>query len=263
MPANKRITFGEPPITEVALGRIFLPRPDFLLPYFGAFWARVQHQFPKVEHAEPILEPTDKLNESLFLPRVWFIAKDSSTLVQLQQNRFHYNWRQTPEKPDYIRFPAIQKKCLEVWDEFKNFVLEVTGRPLQPLNAELTYINVIEAPGATSAFEIARAALRDHGWSNESRFLGVPKAFAHNYSFELPNNRGTLKVGAAAARRKSSAKTEKTEGEVLRLELSVRGPCSDDESFEKWSSDAHDFLVTAFKDLTTPAMHKVWKERGN
>lgn len=38
-PVNKLVSFDAPPIKEVVLGRTFLRRDDFLIPYYGAFQA--------------------------------------------------------------------------------------------------------------------------------------------------------------------------------------------------------------------------------
>lgn len=255
MVVSKRISFDDPPIKEVALGRTFLPRDDFLIPYYGAFWTQLRDRFPKAEHAPPIVDPSETFNDGMFLPRVWLISEDSSTLVQLQQNRYHYNWRQTEDKKTYVRFPVIQQECLEIWRKFENFVMEATGQALQPLSAELTYTNFIEVAGASNSFEIAEETLRDSGWASHDRFLSAPKAFAHNYTFSLPGDSGTLQVAAVAAKRKDG------KSEALKLELTVKGKCSNDESFEDWSAGAHDFLVQAFKDLTKPSMHQQWKLR--
>lgn len=249
------ISFDDPPIKEVVLGRTFLPREDFLIPYFGAFWAQVRDRFPKTEHAPPIVDPTDNMSEASFLPRVWLISTDSTRLIQLQQNRFHYNWRQTNDQNVYVRFPQIQKECLEIWHEFEAFVSTVTKQPLQPLKAELTYTNLIDIAGASTAIEIAEETLLDASWRSKKRFLPPPRAFAHNYTFELPAGKGDLNVVATAVKRKD------TGSQALKLELTVKGACQNDASFEEWSSSAHDFLVQAFRDLTKPSMHKKWKLR--
>jgi len=253
---SKHISFDEAPIKEVALGRTFLPRADFLIPHYGAFWSQLRDRYPKVEHASPIVEPSDVLNESVFLPRVWLISDDSASLVQLQQNRLHLNWRQTERMNAYVRFPAIKKEFIDVWGKFEEFVLTTTGQPIQPVGAELTYTNFIEVVGATSANEIAQEALLDWGWAKQERFLSPPKAFAHNYTFGLPNGNDSLNVAIAAVRRKDS------NSEALKLELTVKGKCQSDGSFEEWSNGAHDFLVQSFKDLTKPSMHQQWKLVG-
>lgn len=257
--ANERITFDEPPIREVALGRTFLSRPDFLIPYFGVFWARIRDRYPTAQHAQPIIDPST-VDEAAFSPRILFVTSDSRSLVQLQQNRFHYNWRQTDVPVEYVRFPAIKNECASLWREFDAFVLEMTGRPLQPLKAELTYTNFVDATDGATSFNLAELALHDSCWSEHGRFLKAPKAFSHNYVFDLPDGKSSLQASVTAVHRKG-ANNEKVE--ALKIELTVRGPCGSEDSFEEWSDGAHDFLVNAFKDLTTPEMHRRWKLRGN
>lgn len=254
---NTRISFDDPPIHEVALGRTFLPREDFLIPYYGMFWDRLRERFPNTEHAAPIVEAAEILNEGLFLPRVWFTSADSTRLVQLQQNRLHYNWRRTDESQTYIRFPTIQAECIDVWEKFGQFVLEVTKQPVLPINAELTYTNLIDLDPSVSAHEIAVATLKDVCWTGGQRFLNAPKAFAHNYTFTLPGMDAALQVTAQAVKRKAS------NTEALKLELTVKGKCPNELPFKKWSDDAHSFLVQAFKDLTKTTMHEHWKLQGN
>jgi len=254
------MTFDEPPLNEVALGRTFLPRPDFLVPYFGAFWERIRDQLPSAAHAGPIIEQNETpFDESgVLLPRVWFLSSDSTKLLQLQQNRFHYNWRQTPENQTYVRFPTIQREALGLWEKFEQFILEVTKQPLQPVSNELTYTNFIPSEAGMNSFALAEVSLRDPVWSRHDRFLDAPTVFGHTYNFVVPNELGILQVSTGSAK--------KREGDVgLKLELTVRGKHSDAKPFKQWSSEAHDFLVAAFKDLTTPLMHGKWKlrEDGN
>ena len=84
------ITFDDPPLNEVALGSTFLPRPDFLVPYFGAFWQEISNEFPKVAHPPPIVTPGERLDEGsgiFFLPRIWMLSADSATLVWYRFSR--------------------------------------------------------------------------------------------------------------------------------------------------------------------------------
>ncbi len=149
MSANQIVTFADPPVNEVALGRTFLPRPDFLLPYYGVFWERVRSKFPKAEQAPPLFDPAVSVDPSFLLPRVWFIAEDGATLLQLQQDRMHFNWRQTDEAKAYVRFSRVQEEFLREWGEFEKCVPEATEQPLQPTGAELSYINFISIEGLT------------------------------------------------------------------------------------------------------------------
>ena len=251
------LTFDVPPIAEVSLGCKFLPRPDFLVPHFGALWERIKKDYPDVAHAGQIVNPPEGLlvsDDGVMLPRVWYISSDKVRLMQLQQNRFHFNWRKTPERPDYVRFPAIQAETLRLWGLLGEYVLEATGSALQPVVNELTYTNLFLIEGK-SAFELANESLRDAAWCRETRFLHAPDAVAYSYSFSLPDGVGDLSVDIKTGRRADAA-----DG-VLKVDLTVRGKHSEQQALGPWSQQAHDILVEAFKDMTTPAMHKRWELR--
>lgn len=252
------ITFDDPPLNEVALGTVFLPRPDFLIPYFGAFWDLVKGEFPKVSHAPPILGESEPMVDLLGvpLPRVWLLSDNLAYLVQLQQNRFHYNWRRAADDVGYPRFPAVQKEFTRLWNLFQDFVGERTGQPLQSMRSELTYINLIDIRPDESPFSAAQRVLGDPAWTDGGRFLPRPAAFSHSYTFDVPDGVGLLDVTTMSVMKRDG-------GMALKLELTVRGKQDDAVSFDEWSYKAHDFLVAAFKDLTAPAMHQVWKLRGD
>jgi uncharacterized protein (TIGR04255 family) len=255
---DKLITFDDPPIQEVALGRTFLPREDFVIPYFGAFWATIRDQFPKAQHAAPILDPSDFMsNDQMPLPRVWFVADDDATLVQLQQNRFHFNWRRVSaeDRRSYPRFPAVQRQFLNAWELFEKFVQAETGIPLQPVFGELSYTNhIFLADPKATAFDIAEQTLSNSVWQRPVGILKCPRGYASNYQFTLPTG-DTLQIGIAAAKRAGSS------SELLKLELTVRGKCSNDKAFDSWSAEAHNVIVQSFKELTNPEIHKHWKLR--
>lgn len=250
------ISFDAPPLTEVSVGRTFSPRPDFLIPHFGKFWKQLAEEFPKVEHATPIVTPSEATSteflEGLILPRVWFVTADSTRLLQLQQNRFHYNWRQTPEISHYIRFPAIQSKALELWEAFSQFIESETGQPLVALTNELTYTNHILGEAQEGPFDVALRCLRDVMWTEGPRGLPAPTQLTQSYIFAGPEDLGKLTVAVANGRRISDNLN------LVKLDLTVQGKALKDVGFAEWSQRAHDFLVGAFKDLTRPAMHTKW-----
>jgi len=248
------ITFDSPPLAEVSLGSTFLPRPDFLVPHFGAFWSRIRDQFPDVAQAAQIVAPNElplASEDGVWLPRIWYLSSDKVRLLQLQQNRLHFNWRRTTEDAKYVRFPAIQAETLNLWDQFSAYVLEATGSPLQPLTNELVYTNMFALKGKT-AFEIADETLRDSVWCREGRFLLAPTALAHSYSFNVPDELGELTVSVNTGNRPEDGSG------MIKIDLTIRGAHRDDRPLGPWSQKAHDFVVEAFKDLTTSTMHKKW-----
>ena len=253
--AQDRITFGAPPLDEVTIGRQFLHRSDFLIPHFGTFWEKVRGQLPKVAHAAPIVEANgaSAVEEFALMPRVWLLSADETRLVQLQQDRFHYNWRRRGERATYIRFDSVLAEGLSYWNTLDALFKDETGKGLQATRAELTYVNFLEIEGVSSTIEIMERSLKDFAWNSKNRHLQSPKGAVHNVSFDVPSIGGLLIVNAATATRGSS----KVKG--VKLDLTVRGKCDDQQSFEDWARQAHDFLVAAFVDLTTAEMHKIWR----
>ncbi|MGF6700075.1 uncharacterized protein (TIGR04255 family) [Paraburkholderia sp. MM5496-R1] len=224
----------------------------------GPFWDKIRKDFPKVAHAVPIYGANEVLVpdiSGLVLPRVWLMSEDTTHLIQLQQNRFHFNWRQDADnKATYIRFPAVRSECLRIWDLFEKFISQELGSPLQPTGAELTYINILEVGKSGDVFQYAQRALRDVAWDSQNRKLPVPTQGNVTYSFPVPNDVGELQVSTLTGRKLDGT-------QVLKLELTVRGKHSEERSFGEWSQLAHDFLVEAFRDLTTPEMHNEWQLR--
>ena len=250
------LTFNAPPVTEVSLGRTFIARPDFLVPHFGGFWSEVRSEFPKVEHAAPIVTPGETVDSAdqgqFWLPRVWFISEDSTRLVQLQQNRYHFNWRQQPHAPAYIRFQAIQECALRLWERLDKYVQRELEQPLVALSNELTYTNLIDGREGESAFAIAQRALRDVSWAAGPRLLPTPKQVSLSAVFPIPGDFGELTMMVSSGRRSNGR-------DIVKLDLTAKGSGPKGTSFSEWSQSAHDFLISSFKDMTTPEMHSAWQ----
>jgi uncharacterized protein (TIGR04255 family) len=249
------ITFDRPPVTEVSLGRSFLPRSDFLLPYYGLFAAEIAEAFPKTEHAPIVVTPGEETapDEWTFLPRVLYLAEDGSRLVGLQANRYHLNWRRdVRSNVEYIRFPAVQDLAMQYWDRLDSFVKRVTGTALHPVNAELTYTNIVEDSGYGNMADLVSATLRDWQWTPGARFLAEPAGFSQNLTFALE--------GVGKCQFTVTGLVKKADNSpALRIELTTRGACSSESSLKEWSNQAHDFLVKAFKDLISDEMHQKWQ----
>ncbi len=255
------ITFAKPPINEVVLGQTFLQRNDLLIPYIGEFWARVQREYPKCSHAAPIVTPgsTTTFNLETNFPRVWFISDDDTRLVQLQQDRLYVNWRQTKAREEYIRFAPIKKEFDRVFAEFRAYLKARVGEDITPRRYELNYINIIDCGVGWRTGADIGDVLRDIGWSGAKRFLPGPRRVSAKYEFAMPDGFGALLVSL------DPAKTVGSELDVLRLELAAVADADvvAKVPFDAWVEIAHDWIVSGFKDLTTPAMHTDhWKLQG-
>jgi uncharacterized protein (TIGR04255 family) len=252
------ITFDKPPINEVVIGQAFTPVTALLAPHIGEFWTRYQNRYPNCAHAAPIVSPGQQLAFDLesSVPRIWLISEDETRLVQIQNDRFHANWRQTKAREEYIRFPPIKEEFDAMFSHFTSYLKERLNAVVTPTRYELNYINVIEGAGVSA--DVGKV-MNDIKWMEGTRFLPPPERVSAKFQFPLSTDFGQLAVSLDPARSVASG------GELLRLEISaiaaqdVVGRIS----FDKWVVVAHDWIVNAFKDLTTPAMHTdQWQLRG-
>jgi uncharacterized protein (TIGR04255 family) len=78
------------------------------------------------------------------LRRIWFESADKRQLIQLQANRFHYNWRRQNELDKYPHFEEIYPTFEQEWKIFQDWWLELGGLPLQAMRYQMTYLNQID-----------------------------------------------------------------------------------------------------------------------
>lgn len=247
------ITFANPPINEVVLGQTFHPRHDLLVPYIGEFWTLMKGQYPKCSHAAPIIASgtTPTFDFETSVPRVWLISEDETRLIQVQQDRFYFNWRQTKVREDYIRFGSIKTEFDRVFGEFARYVASRTGQALKAERYELNYINILDCGQGWEFPADIGNVLRDLCWTQGQRFLSSPKRVSAKFEFALPEGFGVMTAALDPAR------TAESRREVFRLELAAAADADvvARVSFDEWVAVAHEWIVSGFKDLTTPTMH--------
>src|SRR4051812_35023213 len=99
------VKFDAPPVAEVVCGVLFNILPGFKTYHVGLFWEKVRKDFPRVEEAPPlnsVIEKTAGDNRPSLdlelsgvppLRRTWFVDTEGTHLIQLQQDRFLFNWK--------------------------------------------------------------------------------------------------------------------------------------------------------------------------
>lgn len=254
------VQFDRPPVIEVACGVAFtLPKP-LKTAHIGLYWSRVRDEFPRCDDASPIAMVVegqgtpdsigyDVQVQPVALPpvrRVWLINAEGTHLVQLQEDRFLFNWKRTGDDSSYPSYMNVVAGFREQWSRYKEFLASEGLGPPTPLQLEMTYFNFW--PGG-------RAWLRDHQREETGeRFLEAPEAVDWKVVHNLPDSRGRLHISAASARH--AATSEKG----IRLDLTARGLPRDlsDASCEQWFDLAHEWITQGFADITTADAHKAW-----
>jgi uncharacterized protein (TIGR04255 family) len=241
--------FTKSPLTEVICGVEF-NAPDFASVHFGLYWQTIRDRFPHPPLDRPPIGEIELLNILPTLRRVWFESDDRRQLIQLQANRFHYNWRQQDESDQYPHFHEIYPNFSQEWQKFEDWWLQTEKMPLQPIRYELTYLNQID---------------QRFGWNHSNdypkifNFLGqgwseLPlssHAFNTNFEFDLPENRGVLSVSLnQGIRPKDSVSVV-----VLNLTASTTDTSIE---IEKWFELAHQSTVNTFLSLISQEVKQEW-----
>lgn len=257
------VRYSKPPVVEVVFGVLFATPPQFVSAHVGSFWSKVRSEFPRIEEVAPltpIIEQSDaqgiqlEFHELPPMRRSWLISADGQRLLQVQHDRFLYNWkRETTDTP----YPSFEKIRPEFERYLKHFGETLRGEKVDDLafrQYELTYINVIgKAEGLVDGQQFQ--ALADHRRDEDrKRFLPTPHGFNWHTIYSLPDNLGRLHVTAATALR--TAKREP----VIKLELTARGMAADgsEKARMNWFDVAHDWITNGFADVTCEKLQVSW-----
>lgn len=254
------------PLIEVAMAIQFDDLHGFPAPYLGNLWdAFDRKEFPYAEN-HPVAAPMSAggvtriifTDPSQDIPRVWFLNKDKTELIQFQHNRLVFNWRKTDEKPNapYPRYEAVAKKFMEKLRALNKFAEAQLSRKLTYSAMELTYINSIPFESFGGPPRIG-SCLKDVVWQEKRSFLPEPSKYRGIWEFDLPELNGQMLANTYSIQQMTDGKP------ILRLDITVRGQYAspfdkDDSNMLKWYDSAHEHIVLGFDDLTTPEMHQRW-----
>lgn len=263
-PGDDLPEFDAPPVVEVVLGvqfrALFGLRPIEL----GPLREQWRTSYPVVQE-QPPLPPTVEARITgppvvqfvvgpALQTRIWFLSEDQSSLVQLQHDRLTVNWRQIAGAA-YPRYPAVRAAFEERSQDLAHFVAARGLGQLSITQAEVTYINAIEA--APEQMGDLGRVLRH--WQAPTVRLGQPEQARIVVVFNVVNmGRPPVRMYATVdpARRPDGST-------ALFLTLTVRGaPAGDDlaEALE-FIDQAHAQVVQSFAELTPETMHAQWGRR--
>jgi uncharacterized protein (TIGR04255 family) len=266
--------FKRPPVSEVVLSIQFASLEDFKSVHVGLFWRVVRSKYPKVSEQAPI-NPTFEtfgartaispgVQFATFLsppmPRYWFEKEGEPWLLQIQQDRIVYNWRQQEPQSVYPHYEAIRDRFAREVDVFSKFLQAEMLGEMRVNQCEVTYVNTIDLPDKDDTHR----SLQE-----------ITPLWAGNTSCPLPgeledvlvqtrcvfgdadNKIGRTYVKIQPAIRQSDQRS------VFRVEVLARGKPAD-ASIEA-ALDLLDIerkqVVNTFAAVTTPAMHEIWEKK--
>ncbi len=150
--------FASPPVVEVALGIQFAELTAYRTWHAGLLWdSTFRARFPQCIEQPPI-EPAFELfgtqppsRELLriqtlsgpIVPRLWFISRDNTELVQFQSDRFLHNWRNYGSGSEYPRYEKVRDRFFEELASVKKFLRLWQVGEITTNQCEVSYYNHI------------------------------------------------------------------------------------------------------------------------
>ena len=248
--------YKSPPVIEVVCGISFDTINEFKGPHLGLFWNKVRNNFPVCEHAQRLGTKDLKIDFKDFMPRMWFISEDGNTLIQLQNDKFYFNWRKQQKELNYPRYDKIIKYFKDNLDNLQNFLVEENLGIIKPIECELTYINHIPKGDGWESLDDINKVFRDFIWSSGERFLPTPISIGGQALFNLPEDRGRLNVTL----RHGERKIDKHPMLILQNTATGLGADKSIDAIWGWFEIAHEWIVRGFTDLTGAEIQKnIWQ----
>lgn len=259
------VTFKTPPLVEVACGVQFEKLP-LSMAHFGLFWHQIKSTFPTVQDGMPLVPiierqqgtpPQDTAEvEFEVLPdtrRLMLFDMKREHLIQMQNNRFHHNWRKQGESDVYPRFNEVLSGFLGNWSSFESFLCNEGLSPPKIIQCEMTYVNHVESGSLWS---------KQSGFTDLFPWIGTHLRLNDNMPdiecalrFPMPERRGRLHVTVKTGKRMSDKVP------VVVLDLTLRGALQsgqEQDGLREWFASAREYIVDAFVKLTGPKAHEAW-----
>lgn len=261
--------FEKPPVAELVLGVQFNPLVSLNTVQVSAWRDRIKAEFPIIqEHPElpdlvevpelQVMKVRMQMVEGVPPRRFWFVNGAETELIQIQRNRFVYNWRKRADGDQYPTYDVLRKKLEVQLKAFLEFAAAERMGDFVPNLCEVTYMNHIVGSGVWTTHGEASKVFSALSGGQAGSFL--PKAesmtFAGTFQIPLAGDRfGRLRVHSEP----SFFIADKTP--LFRMSVSSRVPAlSPDFPGVLGAMDVgHVWGTCGFAALTTAEMHKVWE----
>lgn len=156
----------DPPIVEVVCGFFFAPLPGLDPLVVGKYWSeeKERHGFPNRQLQPPVADvPGVLLGGGVGPLRSWLISEHDEYVLQIQPDRFYFNWRKRggdyPHFNDYGDTTGVLSRSLKEFEAFARFASATLGQSPRPTRLELAKIDWLVNPKHYRSYSDLRAIL--------------------------------------------------------------------------------------------------------
>ena len=263
--------YDNPPVVETVLGVQFDRLPRLKNAHLGAFWKSLDAgEWPSVTDAPPLPPQLERFTEAARwtkgvqlqltqdpASRLQIKNKDRDRMIQVQNNRFHFNWLGAAGGK-YPKYEKVRAEFDAYLQRFVEFVASEKLGDFRPNQWDVTYLNHIpkgsvwKTPGDWEFFQpLTRVATLPDVVQSEG--------FDGEWHFVIPNERGRLHI-----QWRLGVKSDSEDEEVIVLTFTARGPLAEngDRAAILCGLDlGHEVIVRSFASLMSEAANKFWKRK--
>jgi uncharacterized protein (TIGR04255 family) len=258
--------FDRPPVMETVLSAQFARLSKFRTAHAGVFceshlgrdWGSLEEQ-PRIDDNFERFGNDRRwgpmagfrLSTSQEAQRTQIVGSDPSRMIQIQDSRFIYNWKNS-EAGSYPSYAATKKEFDRLYARFKDFVATHKLGEIVENQWEVSYINQIPKGKLWNS---------PSDWTSIFPWLHPPQCnLSHdgmqtNWDLVLPEDRGRLHVTLLFGKAAIDGP------EAILLNIVARGPVSPTVSISDGFEIGHEAIVQSFTDMTSPHAHEFWGRR--
>lgn len=261
--------FSKPPVAELVLGVQFTPLGSLNSVQVAAWRERIKGEFPTVqEHSElpDLFEEPDldlvrvRMQMTVGVPprRFWFVNAAETELIQIQRNRFVYNWRKRNDADQYPSYKDIRAKVEKQLSAFLEFVAAERLGEFTPDLCEVTYINHIASGGVWASHGEASKVFSVLSGKQTGDFLPSAEMMGFAATYRLPTD-GAEMVGRLRVQAEPSFFVA-DKAPLFRMSVSARVPVvgANVAGVLNAMDLGHVWGTCGFAALTTKQMHEAW-----
>ncbi len=264
---QKKLDFARPPVDEVVLSVLFQSLDNLLAPHLGQIWQEFKEDgFVQIEEQPPanpiveefsgrIPEPQLQFLRAPHLARIWFTPEDRSEILQVQRDRFTFNWCKTKPSQQYPGFSFICDKFERFYDRFCKIMRDMKIGEVTPLQYELTYIDQIrQGDGWDRLNDIGKIYNLFVDFQNSDSFWSETESLMLRTSFTLPNLHSRLHLTI------SNRVKMPEESQTLQTDFTLRGfPENTNHTMIEWFKSAREQIQEKFVSLFTESIQtQIW-----
>lgn len=259
----------------MVLGVQFEPLEKLRHVHLGLLWQEFRERYPLVQEHPPLSASFERFGDERkrpsrievelavepIIPRLWFISGNGRRLVQVQGDRFLFNWRKLTGREEYPRYEQLRATFADELAIFTAFLeREKLGTP-RPNQCEITYVNELrQGQGWTSMGDLDQIL---SVWQAGHRDGSAPELEAATVEqrYVLPGADGRPQGRVHVSLEPYFSLSLDQEVYLLRVTAQGRPEGPDLDAALRFIDTAHHWAVLCFAAATTPHLHQVWGRR--